>query len=131
MGGIGLGVYFIPPLPSRSFPISNLDGNVVDTQNAYPHRHEIIPIWLAALLASVIPMGVFLLMQLRVRSFWDFNNAVLGLLYALITAAVFQVFIKWLIGGLRPNFLAICIPDTSNHVGNGKFTTSTGCTWLY
>jgi hypothetical protein len=27
-------------------------------------------------------------MQLRIRSFWDVNNAVLGLLYSLITAAV-------------------------------------------
>lgn len=29
----------------------------------------------------------------------------------LITAAVFQVFIKWLIGGLRPHFLAVCKPN--------------------
>jgi len=47
-------------------------------------------------------------MQLRIRSFWDFNNAVMGLLYSLINAAVFQVFLKWLIGGLRPHFLAVC-----------------------
>lgn len=44
-------------------------------------------------------------MQIRIRSFWDINNAILGLLYSLITAAVFQVFLKWLIGGLRPHFL--------------------------
>ena len=29
----------------------------------------------------------------------------------LITAAVFQVFIKWLIGGLRPHFYAVCQPN--------------------
>lgn len=34
----------------------------------------------------------------------------LGLLYSLLTAAVFQVFLKWLIGGLRPHFLAVCKP---------------------
>jgi len=46
-------------------------------------------------------------MQIRIRSFWDVNNGVLGLLYSLITAAVFQVWLKWLIGGLRPHFLGM------------------------
>ena len=77
-------------------------------------RKNIIPIWLAAILASVIPISVMACMQIRIRSFWDFNNAVVGLLYSLINAAVFQVFLKWLIGGLRPHFLAVillaCIP---------------------
>lgn len=53
------------------------------------------------------------MMQIRIRSFWDANNAIIGLLYALISAAVFQVFIKWLIGGLRPHFLTACQPDIS------------------
>ena len=64
-----------------------------------------VPIWAAALLASLIPIFFILLMQIRIRSFWDVNNGILGLLYSLITAAVFQVFLKWLIGGLRPHFL--------------------------
>jgi hypothetical protein len=70
-------------------------------------RNNIIPIWLAAFLASVIPIVVIALMQIRIRSFWDLNNAIMGLLYSLINAAVFQVFLKWLIGGLRPHFLAV------------------------
>ena len=89
---------------------------------AYPNRHEIIPIWLAALLASLIPIAIILLCQIRVRSFWDTSNAILGLLYALIAAAVFQVFLKWLIGGLRPHFLAICQPrllPNGVETGNG------------
>jgi hypothetical protein len=63
-------------------------------------RNEIIPIWAAAMLAFFVPTLVFLICQIRARSFWDVNNAVLGLLYSLIGAAVFQVFIKWLIGGV-------------------------------
>jgi len=86
---------------------------VVYPEFAYPLRHEIVPIWLAALLASLIPIAILLLMQIRTRSFWDVNNAVIGLLYSLITAAVFQVFLKWLIGGLRPHFLAVCNPAVS------------------
>lgn len=62
-------------------------------------RNEIVPIWAAALLAALVPIAVFLIMSIRVRSFWDVNNATIGLLYSLITAAVFQVFVKWLIGG--------------------------------
>lgn len=110
MGAIGLGVYMADPAPSRSFPIIFQDGEIVYPQFAYPMRHEIIPIWAAALMAFFIPFAVFLIVQIRARSFWDVNNATIGLLYALISAAVFQVFIKWLIGGLRPHFLAACKP---------------------
>ena len=126
-------VYEAHPAPTRSFPVTFSDGEIVYPDFGYPMRKEIIPIWLAAFLASIIPIVVVLLMQVRVRSFWDVNNAVIGLLYSLITAAVFQVFIKWLIGGLRPHFLAVCQPDlsrVSNDPGvvgaglNGKGFTS-------
>ncbi|KAG5925441.1 hypothetical protein E4U53_003310 [Claviceps sorghi] len=111
MGAVGLGVYMAHPAPSRSFAITFSDGEIVYPEFAYPLRDEIIPIWLAAFLAAMVPIAAILVMQIRVRSFWDVNNGVLGLLYALITAAVFQVFLKWLIGGLRPHFLDVCKPD--------------------
>ncbi|KAF2115710.1 phosphatidic acid phosphatase type 2/haloperoxidase [Lophiotrema nucula] len=121
MGAIGLGVYMADPAPSRSFPVTFVDGEVVYPEFAYPMRNEIVPIWAAALLAALIPIAVFLIMSIRVRSFWDVNNATIGLLYSLITAAVFQVFIKWLIGGLRPHFLSACQPQlpAGQEVGNG------------
>jgi diacylglycerol diphosphate phosphatase/phosphatidate phosphatase len=110
MGAVGLGVYMADPAPSRSFPVIFQDGEIVFPQFAYPLRNEIVPIWAAALMAFFIPFAVFLIVQIRARSFWDINNATIGLLYSLIAAAVFQVFIKWLIGGLRPHFLAVCKP---------------------
>jgi len=121
MGAIGLGVYTADPAPSRSFAVTFQDGEIVMPEFAYPMRNEIIPIWAAALMAALIPIAVFLIMQIRVRSFWDVNNATIGLLYSLITAAVFQVFIKWLIGGLRPHFLAVCKPQVPAglNIGNG------------
>lgn len=124
LGAVGLGVYNADPAPSRSFPITFSDGEIVYPQFAYPLRTEIVPIWEAALLASLIPIAVILLMQIRIRSFWDVNNAIIGLLYSLITAAVFQVFIKWLIGGLRPHFLAVCAPDMSRVIQNNQFLGS-------
>lgn len=48
---------------------------------------QIIPIWAAALIAALVPIAVFFIVQIRVRSFWDMNNAVIGLLYSLIVAA--------------------------------------------
>jgi diacylglycerol diphosphate phosphatase/phosphatidate phosphatase len=115
-------VYEAPPAPSRSFPVYFPDGDVVYPQFAYPLRKEIVPIWAAALLAALVPIFFFLVMQIRIRSFWDVNNAVIGLLYSLITAAVFQVFLKWLIGGLRPHFLDVCqpaVPKSGTQIGNG------------
>lgn len=113
MGALGLGIYMAKPVANRSFAVTYSDGEIVYPQFAYPLRKEVVPIWLAAFLASVIPIVIILLMQIRVRSFWDVNNGVIGLLYSLITAAVFQVFVKWLIGGIRPHFLDVCKPDLS------------------
>ncbi|KAF8162957.1 phosphatidic acid phosphatase type 2/haloperoxidase [Crassisporium funariophilum] len=110
MGAIGLGVYFAPPAPSRSFPVYFENGQVVYPQFAYPLRKEIIPIWAAALIAFIVPFFFFTLFQARRRSLDDWLSTNLGLLKSLITAAVFQVFIKWLIGGLRPHFYAVCQP---------------------
>lgn len=45
MGVIGLGVYQAKPAPSRSFPVTFQDGEVVYPQFAYPLRKEIVPIW--------------------------------------------------------------------------------------
>ncbi|KAF8188352.1 acid phosphatase/Vanadium-dependent haloperoxidase [Pholiota molesta] len=95
MGAIGLGVYFAKPAPTRSFPF------------AYPLRKEILPIWLAALIAFIVPFFFFTLFQIRRRSLDDWLTTNLGL----VTAAVFQVFIKWLIGGLRPHFYSVCQPN--------------------
>jgi diacylglycerol diphosphate phosphatase/phosphatidate phosphatase len=118
MGAIGLGVYEAHPAPTRSFPLTFRNGDVVYPEFAYPLRHNIIPIWAAALLATLIPIFIILCMQIRIRSFWDTNNAIIGLFYSVIGAAVFQVFVKWLIGGLRPHFLSVCDPDP-NLVGKG------------
>jgi len=86
-------------------------------------------------MSALIPMLIFALAQIRVRSFWDFNNACIGILYSLITAAVFQVFLKWLIGGLRPHFLAVCKPDislASNQPGDtGAGLNGVGFTQIY
>ncbi|KPV75772.1 uncharacterized protein RHOBADRAFT_48303 [Rhodotorula graminis WP1] len=120
LGAIALGVYEAPPAPTRSFPVTFANGEIVYPEIAYPLRKNIIPIWAAALIAFFVPFVSFMLVQIRVRSFEDLNTATFALLYSLINAATFQVFVKWLIGGLRPHFLAVCKPDISGTaLGNG------------
>lgn len=80
---------------------------------AYPNRQWIISPVLSAVISAVIPACIILLAQIRIRSFWDANNAILGLLYSLILSALFQVIMKQLIGGFRPYFLSVCQPDVS------------------
>ncbi|KXJ90739.1 phosphatidic acid phosphatase type 2/haloperoxidase [Microdochium bolleyi] len=112
-------VYRAPSPGTRTFPLainSNGEpsnrGEVVYPQFAYPDRGQIIASWLDALLAVAIPIVAILLMNLiRIRSFWDINNGIFGVLYAIVPSSCFQVMIKWLIGGLRPNFYDICKPD--------------------
>lgn len=112
-------VYRAPSPGTRTFPLAinqfgepSNSGEVVYPQFAYPDRGQIIASWLDALLAVAIPIVSILLMNLiRIRSFWDINNGIFGLLYAIIPSTTFQVIIKWLIGGLRPNFYDVCKPD--------------------
>jgi len=112
MGAVGLGVYEAPPAPSRSFPVYFQDGQVVYPEFAYPIRKEIVPIWAAALIAFFVPFFFIALFQIRNRGLRLITlcETTFGLLKSLITAAVFQVWIKWLIGGLRPHFYAACQP---------------------
>lgn len=113
MGAIGLGVYRAPPAPNRSFPVFHPDGNIIYPEYAYPVRKEVVPIWLAAFIAFFTPFVFFVLFQIRRRSLDDLFTTTMGLLKSLITAAVFQVWLKWLIGGFRPHFYAVCMPNVA------------------
>ena len=107
-------IYRSPYAATRNFPITfDRSGDIVYPQFAYPSRGWIISPSLSGVLDTVIPLGIMALAQIRIRSFWDFNNAVLGLLYAVILSSLFQVIIKQLIGGFRPYFLDVCQPDIS------------------
>ncbi|CAK7203867.1 hypothetical protein SEUCBS139899_006616 [Sporothrix eucalyptigena] len=111
--GILFQLYLSKPPASRSFAVMTQNNDVVYPQFAFPLRDEILPSWLAILLGPFVPVVILLALQLYVRSFWDANNAIFGVLYSLSNSVVFQVIIKWLIGGLRPHFLDVCKPDLS------------------
>ncbi|KAH8795929.1 phosphatidic acid phosphatase type 2/haloperoxidase [Flagelloscypha sp. PMI_526] len=119
MGAIGLGVYKAKPAPTRSFPLYFSDGEIVYPDFAYPLRKEIVPIYPAALIAFLVPFFFICVFQIRRKSVHDLLTSTMGVLKSLITAAVFQVFLKWLIGGLRPHFYAVCQPKVSPSAVSG------------
>jgi len=93
------------------FPVYFRNGEVVNPELIYPLQKNIIPSWLSALLAFIIPFIFIMLMQIRVRSFNDVNTATMGLTFSILSGTVFKVIIKWIIGGLRPHFFSVCKPD--------------------
>lgn len=117
-------VFRAGPAAPRTFPLTVTNtGEVVYPQFAYPYREQFIAAWLATFFALVIPVTVILLAQIRIRSFWDINNGIIGLIYAVETSSAFQVMIKWLVGGLRPNFYDVCKPDPSKAT-DGRFNVT-------
>jgi diacylglycerol diphosphate phosphatase / phosphatidate phosphatase len=107
-------IYKAPLAAVRTFPIIfDTSGDIVYPDFAFPSRGWIISPTMSAILSAVIPICIILIAQIRIRSFWDANNAILGLLYSLILSTLFQVVIKQLIGGFRPYFLEVCAPDLS------------------
>ncbi|KAK9761360.1 hypothetical protein K7432_013798 [Basidiobolus ranarum] len=122
---LGFGLYVAPPAPNRVFPIyENLrtpstqpstDAKLlVDAENAYPIRPEIIPMWLSGFLSFILCFLTFAIAQYWKRSWTDFHTAMMGMFYSMGGSGLFQVFCKWLIGGFRPHFLQVCKPDLSN-----------------
>ncbi|KAI8623515.1 PAP2 superfamily-domain-containing protein [Xylariaceae sp. FL1651] len=140
VGAVTIPVYHMaPPLGTRLFPLdvqilldqnptdpSSATNSVVYPHFAYPARRQIISTWLITVIAIGLPAVIILLMQIRIRSFWDANNALLGFTYALLVSAAFQATVKALIGGLRPKFYDICTPDRAHAVGKGDTTGLNG-----
>ncbi|ROT42016.1 acid phosphatase/Vanadium-dependent haloperoxidase [Sodiomyces alkalinus F11] len=114
LGGAAIRINAAPLLGTRTFPVTfDRSGDIVFPSLAYPNRGWIVSPLLTGILCSVIPMSVILLSQFRVRSFWDANNGIMGLGLALLMGIVSKLLIKHLVGGFRPSFLQVCMPDTS------------------
>ena len=121
LGGLALGINVLPPPIDRVFPFYSRNGQLVSSTLSYPFKKNIIPSWLAGFLAFIVPFIFILLMQIHIKSFNDANTATMGLLYSLLSATLFQVFIKWLIGGFRPYFLSVCKTNlTASSGGTGQ-----------
>ncbi|KAG8753296.1 hypothetical protein FRC11_007546 [Ceratobasidium sp. 423] len=123
VGALALGLNTADNASTRQFPIIfREDGDIVYPTFAYPRRKSIIPIWLDALLAILIPTLFFVIAQIRVRSFYDLNTAFWGVIWAIASTTLFQVFIKTLAQDpsevTRAWQLAVCNPDLPR-IGTG------------
>ncbi|KAJ3011750.1 hypothetical protein HKX48_006688, partial [Thoreauomyces humboldtii] len=78
---------------------------------SYPMRTQTVPSWALAVIAFAIPVGVIFIISLVVkRSFFDFHQSLLGLCVALSFTLLITQIVKVAVGGLRPDFLARCVP---------------------
>lgn len=134
-GAAAAAVWVLPSNHDRLFPVTFFEGSgdIVWPEVAFPYVEPIFDSTAAGILCTVIPLISMLLAQIWVRSFLDFANGCLGLVYSLVTGTLFQVVLKTVIGGLRPHFLAVCepvLPPPGSGVGfqGIMFTVDQVCT---
>ncbi|KAG6115236.1 hypothetical protein E4U13_002901 [Claviceps humidiphila] len=114
VAGLSLFIFYVPIKVVRTFPLTfNGSGDIIYPQWAYPDRGWILESYQAGLISICVPAIFILLAQIRIRSAWDASTAIMGTTWALLMGSLFQVLIKQFIGGFRPYFLAVCMPDIS------------------
>ncbi|KAH9872532.1 hypothetical protein IAQ61_005369, partial [Plenodomus lingam] len=103
----------VPPILPRYFPLyPGIETSAWGRRYGQPLRREYITTLTSALVSYLIPAAIMGAIALwSTRDFRDGNAALIGLGYALATAALFTSIIKVFIGGLRPHFLNVCRPS--------------------
>ncbi|KAK9762865.1 hypothetical protein K7432_010982 [Basidiobolus ranarum] len=100
-----VGFFLIDKIPPfhRDFSLQN-------KSISYPFKEkEIVPIWLGAIFAFVVPLVVLVFIALAIkRSPYDCHNALLGLCLSLSLALMFTDVLKITVGRQRPDFIARC-----------------------
>lgn len=105
-------IHFAAPMHHRTFAVSHPNGNTISPSLAYPLRKPLIPTYASAILSTLLPFILILLMHPRARSLATTATALLGLLHALLLSTLAQVTLKPLLAAPRPHFLTICDPAT-------------------
>ncbi|EMD94910.1 hypothetical protein COCC4DRAFT_43272 [Bipolaris maydis ATCC 48331] len=105
---------FCPPLIPYNFPyFEGVETHPIGLKYSQPLREEYIDTIMMAAISFLVPSSIMLVMNLWVlRDYYNWDASFTGLSYALSTSTLFSCIIKVLIGGLRPNFYAICRPTT-------------------
>ena len=108
-------IYHSPVIITRTFPVTfdATSGDIVYPQWAYPDRGWILPAWLSGLISIALPIITYIVAQIQIKSVWDASNAIIGTVWSVTLASLFQVTLKQLVGGFRPYFLDVCMPDIS------------------
>jgi len=70
----------------------------------YPGQPEITPLWMVILISMILPVGIFLVFQIALRSFHDLHHACLGLFETLVFNQVFTNSLQFLGGKYTPDW---------------------------
>ncbi|KAM3510440.1 hypothetical protein MY11210_005893 [Beauveria gryllotalpidicola] len=116
VGAAALAIYYAPIKSTRTFPITfDGSGDIVFPQYAYPDRGWLLAAPQAGAISIGVPVLIYLVVGVvRLRCVWDAGNATLGTAWAALLGSLCQVVLKQLVGGFRPYFLAVCMPDPSS-----------------
>lgn len=109
-GGVG---FFTPFVRHAAYE------DMMDASVSYPSTPSIVPNWLLIVFTFFAPSIVFVLVQLKFRSWHDFHHGLLGQFTSIALTVLFTDCFKVYAGRLRPDFLARCMPDIT-----GKCTNS-------
>ena len=82
-----------------------------DLSIQYPHKPDTVSEAAITLLASGIPLAIFGLSQIWLRSGHDFHHAALGLTETFAMTLFLTTLIKGFAGRLRPDWISRCQPD--------------------
>ncbi|GAA96449.1 uncharacterized protein L969DRAFT_103395 [Mixia osmundae IAM 14324] len=89
----------------REFDLT--DGSIQHTYAV----HERVPVWALAIIGAIAPLVIMAAISLGlIGSFWDFHNAVLGLVLSLALSTTVTDTIKITVGRPRPDLIDRCQP---------------------
>ncbi|KAH7309567.1 hypothetical protein B0I35DRAFT_359342 [Stachybotrys elegans] len=112
VGGLTLIILYEVPVPSHHYiPMIFNDGGLrAPLEYLWPDRNSLISPLASGFICCGVPILVYLIGQIRIRSFLDLFTAVEGTLWSMLISTFFHVLLKQLVGGLRPSFLNACKP---------------------
>jgi membrane-associated phospholipid phosphatase len=122
LGAFSAGLLAWSPLPKFKYFAVYTDTNnqnitpgdeLVNPQFAAPKMNQHVSIVQDAMIAIFVPFFIIWGTNMfAVHSFWDVNNACIGVVKSVMSACVVQIILKLLVVGLRPHFLTVCNPMT-------------------
>ncbi|CAO2185556.1 unnamed protein product [Urochloa humidicola] len=102
-------------------PFNRFVGKDMMTDIRYPVKPSTVPAWAVPIISILCPWVIFISIYIARRDVYDFHDATLGVLFAVLITAVFTDVIKTAIGRPRPDFFWRCFPD-----GNQLYNQVTG-----
>jgi len=89
---------------------------------SYPNQDEVLPTWLVVLLTMILPVAIFLVFQIALRSVHDFHHACLGLFETLVFNLLFTTSMQYLGGKYSPDWIERTRSGTASILKEGRLS---------